>query len=283
MTWYTSAGRMTLVNIRKRETIMRKESDLLFSDHSNFFTMSNDANDTSVVPSMNEPDWYNNAQKYWTNVDATVDGVLGGFESVDPIDVKGSLSFVNEFVHGGRHGTVLKPPVITNGYACDCGAGIGRVTKNFLLKVPFQKVDLVEQAPNFVQQAKDEYLAAEIKQGLIGEIYSQGLQDFVPEQGKYDLIWCQWVLGHLTDEHLVAFFKRCIKGLKPNGLIGVKENNSSKGYLLDEEDSSVTRPNTAFKKIFKEAGLEVVKEGIQRGLPAGLFAVRMYMLKPIAE
>ena len=25
------------------------------------------------------------------------------------------------------------------------------------------------------------------------------LQDFTPEEGKYDLIWCQWVLGHLTD------------------------------------------------------------------------------------
>ena len=24
-------------------------------------------------------------------------------------------------------------------------------------------------------------------------------QDFTPEEGRYDLIWCQWVLGHLTD------------------------------------------------------------------------------------
>lgn len=44
----------------------------------------------------------------------------------------------------------------------------------------------------------------------------------------------------LVDD-LIAFFKRCIKGLKPNGLIGIKENNSSKDYVVDEEDSSVTR------------------------------------------
>jgi hypothetical protein len=42
-------------------------------------------------------------------------------------------------------------------------------------------------------------------------------------------------------DHLVAFFKRCVQGLAPGGWIGVKENNSSKGYLVDEEDSSVTR------------------------------------------
>ena len=25
------------------------------------------------------------------------------------------------------------------------------------------------------------------------------LQDFKPEPGRYSIIWCQWVLGHLTD------------------------------------------------------------------------------------
>ncbi|KAI9275454.1 alpha-N-methyltransferase NTM1 [Phascolomyces articulosus] len=232
---------------------------------------------------MNRPDWYNNAQKYWTSVDATVDGMLGGFATVDPIDVKGSLGFVNEFVNGvrGANNVMRKEPMITNGYACDCGAGIGRVTKNFLLKVPFQHVDLVEQAPNFVQQAKDTYLRNEIEQDIVKDVKCQGLQDFSPTEGKYDLIWCQWVLGHLTDDDLISFFTRCMKGLKPHGLIGIKENNSSKDYIIDEEDSSVTRPNDSLKYIFNKAGLEVIKEEIQQGLPAGLFTVRMYMLKPI--
>jgi protein N-terminal methyltransferase len=35
------------------------------------------------------------------------------------------------------------------------------------------------------------------------------------------------------------------------------------------------RPNEALKRIFTEAGLTVVKEGVQQGLPAGLFTVRM--------
>lgn len=36
----------------------------------------------------------------------------------------------------------------------DCGAGIGRVTKNLLLPL-FDTVDMVEQNPDFLQKAKD--------------------------------------------------------------------------------------------------------------------------------
>ena len=36
----------------------------------------------------------------------------------------------------------------------DCGAGIGRVTKNLLLPL-FDTVDMVEQNPDFLEKAKD--------------------------------------------------------------------------------------------------------------------------------
>ncbi|KAI7907420.1 alpha-N-methyltransferase NTM1 [Cokeromyces recurvatus] len=232
---------------------------------------------------MDKPEWYTDAQKYWNGVTPTIDGMLGGFAVIDPVDVKGSLDFIHEYVYGkkGVNNTVIKEPVM-NGekYACDCGAGIGRVTKNFLLNVPFEKVDLVEQAPSFVEQAKSSYLAKEIEENKIGNIFCQGLQDFTPEEGKYDLIWCQWVLGHLTDDHFVEFFKRCVRGLKPNGLIGVKENNAKVEAIVDDEDSSVTRTNNDLKTLFTKAGLTLIKEELQQGLPSGLFAVRMYMLKP---
>lgn len=35
------------------------------------------------------------------------------------------------------------------------------------------------------------------------------------------------------------------------------------------------RPNDALKKIFETSGLQVIKEDVQKGLPAGLFTVRM--------
>lgn len=36
----------------------------------------------------------------------------------------------------------------------------------------------------------------------VGSFFAEGLQDFVPEEGRYDIIWCQWVLSHLTDGEL---------------------------------------------------------------------------------
>ena len=42
----------------------------------------------------------------------------------------------------------------------DCGAGIGRVTKNLLLPL-FDTVDMVEQNPDFLEKAKD-YLVSEL-------------------------------------------------------------------------------------------------------------------------
>jgi protein N-terminal methyltransferase len=71
----------------------------------------------------------------------------------------------------------------------------------------------------------------------------------------FDVIWCQWCLGHLSDEDLVAFFKRAQKALRTRrieegeaaSLIVVKENLCSEGEdgqpktVYDEEDSSLTR------------------------------------------
>lgn len=77
----------------------------------------------------------------------------------------------------------------------------------FLLTDAFEKVDLVEQNGNFLQKARS-YLGEKCV-GKVGEFFQEGLQDFRPEQGKYDVIWIQWVLGHLTDEDLVEFLKSC--------------------------------------------------------------------------
>jgi protein N-terminal methyltransferase len=78
----------------------------------------------------------------------------------------------------------------------DCGAGIGRVSKVFLLPT-FQSVDLVEQDPAFLKTAETEYLKE--FGDRVQKYICQGLQDFVPEAGRYEAIWAQWCLGHLTD------------------------------------------------------------------------------------
>ncbi len=158
--------------------------------------------------------------------------------------------------------------------ALDCGAGIGRITK-LLLTTVFDSVDLVEQNPNFVQHAPA-YLG-EDKARKVEKFICSGLQSFTPEPGRYDVIWIQWVLGHLTDEDFIAFFKRCKAGLRPNGIICVKENISfGDEPEFDEKDSSYTRPRETLMQLFAKTGLNLLKEEKQKHFPKELYEVRMF-------
>lgn len=213
---------------------------------------------------------YNDAVKYWGSIPATVDGVLGGFgnTSLPKVDIIGSNAFLKRL---DWHPTGPK-------IGLDVGAGIGRITLNFLSKVCDQ-VDLVEPVSSFCAEAHVQ-LADLKSQGKIGTIFEVGMQDFEPENARYALIWCQWCLGHLPDKELVLFLKRCIKGLQPGGYIIAKENNTSAVDDFDDTDSSVTRTDEKFRELFKEAGLELVLTSLQKGLPKNIYPVRMYALKP---
>uniref|UniRef100_A0A182JS85 Alpha N-terminal protein methyltransferase 1 n=1 Tax=Anopheles christyi TaxID=43041 RepID=A0A182JS85_9DIPT len=132
--------------------------------------------------------YYNNAKTYWSNVSPTVDGMLGGFGSISFIDIRGSEQFLKQLYK--------QKPAPGRKRALDCGAGIGRISKNLLLPW-FDQVDLVEQDGQFCQTARTELADFSSK---LGTVFNAGLQDFSPEEGRYDIIWAQWVLGHLTDE-----------------------------------------------------------------------------------
>lgn len=220
--------------------------------------------------------YYNDAAKYWENIDPTIDGMLGGYGKISNLDLDGSNKFLKLIFKLGDddEGEELKPP--GNAKALDCGAGIGRITRNLLTRY-FDSVDLVEQNKNFLNKAV-EYLGNSPK---VGQFFCSGLQNFNFEPETYDVIWCQWVLGHLTDDHLVDFFKRCVKGLKPNGILVVKENLTSSGQVeKDEDDSSVTRPDELFKEIFSKANLDLLLDLKQVKFPKELYTVKMYALKP---
>ncbi|KAF3909735.1 hypothetical protein AA313_de0209502 [Arthrobotrys entomopaga] len=221
------------------------------------------------------PDYVANLQ-YWSTIPSTVDGMLGGYPQVSRTDLQTSSNFLAK----------LKPqmPVPEDGVkrGADCGAGIGRITKGLLLK-HLDTVDVVEPIKKFT----DELLASTTdtpSSGKIGQIYNVGLESWQPEEGKYWCIWNQWCLNYLTDSDLVLYLSRCAKALTAGGMIFIKENNTNNDdNIFDEEDSSVTRTDANFRRIFAEAGLVVVKSELQRGFPQRLqlFPVRMYALRPV--
>ena len=125
-------------------------------------------------------DFYKDAADYWAKVPPTVDGMLGGYGFISSIDVNGSHQFLKRlyrvstcivlYSENGLFVSILfrrfffqlkNPPGKSR--ALDCGAGIGRVTKNLLFN-HFEKVDLVEQNPAFVDQARAS-LQSHIKMG----------------------------------------------------------------------------------------------------------------------
>lgn len=160
--------------------------------------------------------------------------------------------------------------------ALDCGAGIGRITKRLLLPI-FKTVDMVELSQKFLDRAP-EFIGQDASR--VERFICSGLQDFVPEAGRYDIIWCQWVLGHLTEQHLMKFFKSCRQGLKLNGLLIVKENvTGTEEKDFDDDDSSYTRSKDELTKIMIKAGLKIIKEAKQKGFPKGLYDVYMFALR----
>jgi protein N-terminal methyltransferase len=84
----------------------------------------------------------------------------------------------------------------------------------------------------------------------------------------------------LTDDDLVAFFLRCKEGLKPGGIIVMKENNAKDGFILDLEDSSITRSHEYLLHVIEKAGMRCVEHRVQTGFPKELFTVSMYVIQP---
>jgi len=214
-----------------------------------------------IYGNMNTKEWYETGAKYWSTIDCDDNGVLGGFAHLSPPDLKESEELLLKFLPG-----------LEKKYAADCGAGIGRISKGLLLK-HFEKVNLIEQNPQFLHKAKE----------ILGEDRVQftplGLQDFIPEENKYDIIWIQWVLTHLTDTDFVLFLQRCKKGLKSSGIIVIKENISSGGFEVDTIDHSVTRSEQHFQALFNKSGLKLLEQRIQKDWLAHLFKVNMYVFQ----
>ncbi|EIN07311.1 methyltransferase domain-containing protein [Punctularia strigosozonata HHB-11173 SS5] len=119
----------------------------------------------------------------------------------------------------------------------------------------------------------------------------------------FDVIWCQWCLGHLSDPELIQFLGRAVGALRdrnqaagenPSCIVvkenlcrdfgedGVEAESGKRGprTVFDEEDSSLTRSDLAWKAVFSAAGLTVVREQLQLGFPEGLYDVKIYVLRP---
>ena len=245
---------------------------------------------TSKVSS---PQWYNKSHAYWhkeSNVPATIDGMLGGYATLSARDLQTSHLFLQDIINERlllkkRYDNREQVEDKEAFRSCECGAGIGRVTKGLFLPFGFQSCHLVETSSRLLEAAPS----------YIGEIDATekcnyihaGLQNFSPEPSTYDIIWVQWVIGYLTDWHAVEFFIRMGKALKPGGAIVLKDNTcTDEAFLADKGDSDVTRSLGYLMALVQESGLTVVKDGNREDMiqwqddfPDEIFPVPMIALE----
>ena len=222
------------------------------------------------------------ALEYWSNVSADNEGMLGGYPEISRIDLQGSRNFLSKLKRSAKL-PVTKPLA----RAVDCGAGVGRVTRGFLVHVA-DVIDVVEPVRKFTREIEEgEAFEALRREGKIGDVMTVGLEAWDPEAKgrKYDLVWIQWCMGQLKDEQVVECLRRCQPALADRGWIVVKENlttSAEDADEYDETDSSVTRSDQKFRALFEQAGLRIVSTELQRGFPKklGLFPVRTYALRP---
>mmetsp|Transcript_5527 Transcript_5527/g.5703 ORF Transcript_5527/g.5703 Transcript_5527/m.5703 type:complete len:277 (-) Transcript_5527:60-890(-) len=221
-----------------------------------------------------DPDWYEKANNYWEdeeNCPITDDGVLQGYGRLTEPDVRASNIFLDNVLKL-RPGLELKR-------AADCGAGIGRVTKHFLLN-RFEKVDLIEQSARLLASSAV-YIGEESIRTTCVNI---GLQNFEPAPNSYDVIWIQWVIGHVHDVDCIRFLERCAAGLTSNGVIILKDN-AAEGwtFVVDKEDSSLSRSPEYIVLLAELAGLKSILREKQTGFPEELFPVLMIAFIPNEE
>lgn len=215
------------------------------------------------------PKLLENQKSYWDKCDATINGMLGGYEAVHPADIAASAAFLDDII-----------PRAERGRALDCGAGIGRVTSNLLVPAGFATVDLQDISGTFLSTA-----AANVPGNKLGSLYQSGLAEFdfdVARGRRWDLIWVQWCAIYLKDEAFVSFFRKAAAQLTPSAhaCVVLKENYLRKNDkpLIDESDSSVTRSDVHMKQLWAAAGLRVAHEQDQPNWPKSLLPVKMYAL-----
>jgi protein N-terminal methyltransferase len=240
--------------------------------------------------------WYERAASYYEeNCPTTIDGVLGGFASITELDIQGSINFIQEVevirpeITSWTKGT-HKNPALTTGSneqkrrACECGAGIGRVSNGILLKLGgIERCDLIESSATLLDAAPD-YLGNTVAAKC--RFFCTGLQDWQPTPKTYSIIWIQWVLSYLTDDDIVRFFRRCGEGLVDDGLIILKENmcggrgsdNGTIDFEVDSDDASVTRSLRYWKFLIHQSGLRIIYEKLQDGFPDEIYPVSMLAL-----
>lgn len=242
----------------------------------------------------------NKTMAFWAQQEASYDGVMGaGFGHLSAGDIENSRRLLTKVIASQLKAAATGRPL----RALDCGAGVGRVTRELLLHY-FHEVDLIEPSRHLIDVARENLTAEAVStagQGGGGggdrspasgipaghravNFFNSGLQDFdwSPHVGRYDTIWIQGVAYLVTDADLGTLFRGAALALTPDGVIFVKENicdACSNGFDIDDEEASLTRSDLYFRRMFNKFNMEILDTLELYDVPE-LYRVMSYALRP---
>jgi len=219
--------------------------------------------------------WYKRAKAWYEdNCSATIDGVLGGIGHISDKDLDGSRNFLKQLNLPRVKSELMDSK---SSLACECGAGIGRVTKGLLLEFA-DRCDLIESSSRLLSAAPDhigDYQSNRCR------YFCSELQTWRPGVNKYSIIWIQWALCYLTDYDIVQFLSRCSESLVDGGWIVLKENVcSEEAFIVDVDDASITRSLAYWLDLIAKSGLQVKHLSWQDGFPDDIYPVPMLAIQP---
>jgi protein N-terminal methyltransferase len=233
----------------------------------------------AAVQLQNHDEWYAANDEFWR------DGGYGGKTDEEAmIGDEGALE-------DGEEGLAFLDKMIarTSGHktirAIDAGAGVGRVTKDVLLK-RYDTVRLVEADSHFSQRSKV-YLGRKRSARCsftCARLEELNEDEVVGWEGPVDLIWLQWTLQYLTDLDAVGTLSNLAKGLVAGtGMLIVKENRPYGVARTDRFQMEtprfngrydITRTDAQHRLLFHRAGLRV--DAAEEGIETNTYAVSVY-------
>ena len=228
----------------------------------------------------------NVAFDHWTTQEASDAGVLAGEATravTHDIEVAASLKFLRQHLPGtdeSRRALGLT--------ALDCGAGVGRVSKNVLGPIGVGTVDLVEPQAHMVAAARTNLgeSGPRLRHAFLRSLELFGMDESEPGE-QYDVIVVQWVMQYLRNNETLHSLKRLRRMLRRPPTDGFppvlfwKENYSGNDKSYPRSgDGSYTRSDREHRQIFREAGWKVLVYEDQSPWAKGYVPVRMYLLVP---
>ena len=222
------------------------KTDIIFKNNIEFWKYFEQQKETGAPlsePASKNP-LRNDIADWWKDRATDYESIIGLKPENQTIDIQETLHAFDE-VKSRFH--------IETRRVADCGAGVGRVTKEALVKV-FDTVDIYERSQKLIDAAKDNLSA----DPHMGDFIQTDLND-IDFKHMYDVVFVNGVLGYFNEVEVVRFLEKVRNSLNPGGVFFLKEQVPTRSaFFFDMRVVEMFRSLEFTTYLFDLAGFELI-------------------------